>query len=109
MVTRLEMAIAWFLLLLHQKLHSLRKRLEDSQLEAILADESMKWIRSTACAPKHKLEFAQMNGAVHGAARALGVSVDEFVTQLFDQGENDEAMVLGLIAKHSARARGPNK
>jgi hypothetical protein len=109
MVTRLEMAIAWFLLLLHQKLHKLRKNLEDSQLEAILTDESMKWIKSKACAPKHKLEFAQMNGAVNGGARALGVPVGDFVTQLFDQDENDDAMVLGLIAKHSARARGSNK
>jgi hypothetical protein len=109
MVTKLEMAIGWMLLLLHEKLKKLRRNREVSDLEAILSDRSMKWVRSKSCPAKDKVGFAEAIGWVHGAAHALGIPVGDFVAQLFDQDENDEAQRLGLVAKYSSHARGSDE
>lgn len=97
---RQEGAICMLMADLSTEIEKLKRISKDENLAAILADKSLKWVRSR-CPPKHRARFFRAAGYVCGAARALNLSVTEFVGQLLDEDDNEDAEIIGAVAKYA--------
>jgi hypothetical protein len=104
-VTRQERAICWLMTTLCPQVEKLQRIAKDEDLAEILTDKAFRWVRSEKCPPKHKAEFFKVAGYVLGAAQALDVCVVEFVSQLLDEDENEDAEIIGAVAKYAKKWR----
>jgi len=103
-VTRQEVAICWLVMTLCPQVEKLQRIAKDEDLAAILTDKALRWVRSSKCSPRHKAEFFKVAGYVSGAAHALDI-VEEFVSQLLEEDENEDAALLGAVAKYAQKWR----
>jgi len=85
----------------HDRVKRLRGLAENADLEEILGDSSLKWVRSKKCPSKHAAVFAEAVGYIHGAARALGIAPSELAAQLLDEDGREDAEILGTVAQYA--------
>ena len=104
---RLRVNIGMLMIECHERIKKLRTLVKGPELEAILSDRSLKWVRSKKCPQNRAAAFAEAIGFIHGGARALGICELGLVTQLLDKDENEDAEVLGTVAKYAVAFR-PN-
>jgi hypothetical protein len=83
------------------RIEKLRTLVADADLEKILCDSCLKWVRSKKCPQKHAPAFAEAVGFIHGAARVLGIMPCELVLKLLDKDEGEDAEVLGVVAQYA--------
>ena len=98
---RLKTNICMLVMLAYDRIDKLRALALDADLQEILGDRTLKWVRSKKCPSKHALAFAEAVGFIHGAARALGIMPFDLVTQLLDNDEREDAEILGLVAQYA--------
>jgi len=98
---RLRANICMLVIGAYDHIEKLRALATDADLEQILGDPTLKWVRSKKCLDKHALAFAEAVGFIHGAARALGIMPCDLATQLLNKDEREDAEVLGVVAQYA--------
>jgi hypothetical protein len=98
---RFRTNICMLVMAAHDRIEKLRPLAADVDMEQVLGDRTLKWVRSKKCPDKHAIAFAEAVGFIHGAARALGIMPCELATQLLNKDESEDAEVLGVVAQYA--------
>ena len=101
MISPQERRICMLMMHAHDEIKKVTKLAGTKDLAEILGDPKLKWVNSKKCPQKHRLIFATAAGFMSGAAHALGVCSVEFIAQLLDEDENEEALLIGAVAKYA--------
>ena len=101
MISPQERRICMLMMHAHDEIKKVTKLAGTEDLAEILGDPKLKWVNSNKCPQKHRVTFASAAGFMSGAAHSLGVCVTEFIAQLLDEDENEDALVIGAVAKYA--------